>query len=185
MDRKAFSMPDVSFPPASAKSGLPPPEPPTSLASSWTIFPAWSLGIRSFVTAVIRATLPSSAEAKTTTPEPSFWRRESTIWRRASRSKPFTLRRQHPDALDVLRLAQEVPGLGACRLALEAFKLPLKGLYGVNLALDGLDQRHLPRYSAAQRRSAGCSARAGNRPGRGRRKWPRSGGRPRRPTARP
>src|SRR5579863_6948910 len=34
---RAFSMPDVSFPPASAKSGFPPPEPPTSLASSWTI----------------------------------------------------------------------------------------------------------------------------------------------------
>ena len=30
MERKALSMADVSFPPASAKSGLPPPEPPTS-----------------------------------------------------------------------------------------------------------------------------------------------------------
>ena len=48
-------------------------------------------GVRSFVTPVIRATLPSSAEARTTTPEPSFWRRVSTIWRRASRSNPSIL----------------------------------------------------------------------------------------------
>ena len=83
-------MPDVSFPPASAKSGLPPPEPPTSLANSWTIFPAWSLGVRSFVTAVIRATFPSSAAARTITPEPSFWRSESERFRRDSRSTPST-----------------------------------------------------------------------------------------------
>src|ERR1700691_1038296 len=77
-------MPDVSFPPASPSSGRPPPEPPRSLASSWTIFPAWSLGIRSLLTAVIRATFPSSADARTTTPEPNFWRRASTNWRIAS-----------------------------------------------------------------------------------------------------
>jgi len=38
----AFSSAVVSFPPASARSGRPPPLPPTCWATAWTIFPAWS-----------------------------------------------------------------------------------------------------------------------------------------------
>src|SRR5713226_6508661 len=59
IDRKALFRADVSFPPASAKSGLPPPEPPTCLASAWISLPAWTLEVRSLVTPAIRATLPS------------------------------------------------------------------------------------------------------------------------------
>ncbi len=40
---RAVFRPDVSFPPASARSGLPPPEPPTSLAVACMILPAWRL----------------------------------------------------------------------------------------------------------------------------------------------
>lgn len=40
IDCKALFRADVSFPPASAKSGLPPPEPPTCLASCWISLPA-------------------------------------------------------------------------------------------------------------------------------------------------
>ncbi len=83
-------MPDVSFPPASARSGFPPPEPATSGAKSFIKLPAWTLDVRSRVTAAIRATLPSSTEARTMTPEPSFWRRESERSRKAWRPKPLT-----------------------------------------------------------------------------------------------
>ena len=133
-------MADVSFPPASAKSGLPPPEPPTILASSWTILPAWSLGMRSFVTAVIRATLPSSAEAKTTTPEPSFWRRVSTIWRRASRSAFSTFAARTFTPLTSRTVVQKSLRLGAGGFALQAFQLLFQLLDLVDLALDGGDE---------------------------------------------
>src|ERR1700730_17966337 len=86
IDCKALFKADVSFPPASARSGLPPPEPPTCLANCWISLPACTLEVRSFVTPAIRATLPSSDIPRATTPEPSFWRKESTSWRRPSRS---------------------------------------------------------------------------------------------------
>src|ERR1700686_202920 len=78
IDCKALFSADVSFPPASAKSGLPPPEPPTCLASCCISLPAWILEVRSLGTPAIRATLPSSGMPRATTPEPSFWRKEAT-----------------------------------------------------------------------------------------------------------
>src|SRR5713226_8223667 len=76
----------VSFPPASAKSGLPPPEPPTCLASACMSLPAWTLAVRSLVTPAIRATFPFSGMPSATTPEPSFCRRLSTSCLSPSRS---------------------------------------------------------------------------------------------------
>src|SRR5712692_8487010 len=54
--KRALSRAVVSFPPASARSGLPPPDPPTCLASACISLPAWTLAVRSFVTPAIRAT---------------------------------------------------------------------------------------------------------------------------------
>src|SRR5271155_3981829 len=87
---KALFKADVSFPPASAKSGLPPPEPPTNFASACISLPAWTLAVRSLVTPAIRATLPSSAVLRTTTPDPIFCLRESTNCLRVSLSVPVT-----------------------------------------------------------------------------------------------
>src|SRR6267154_1472047 len=83
---KAVFRPLVSFPPASARSGLPPPEPPTCLASACISLPAWTLAVRSLVTPAIRATFPSSGMPSATTPEPSFCRRLSTNCLSPSRS---------------------------------------------------------------------------------------------------
>src|SRR6266481_8747736 len=83
---KAVFRPVVSFPPASARSGLPPPEPPTCLASACISLPAWTLAVRSLVTPAISATLPSSGIPRATTPDPSFCRKESTNCLRPSRS---------------------------------------------------------------------------------------------------
>ena len=107
--------------------------PPNRVCRRRNRLPAWpvpgrfcrrgALGVRSFVTPVIRATLPSSAEARTTTPEPSFWRRASTIWRRASRSTFRDLGRQHANALDLADLLEQGLRLRAGGLALQAFEL--------------------------------------------------------------
>src|SRR6267154_2551059 len=83
---KAVFRPVVSFPPASARSGLPPPEPPTCLANACISLPAWTLAVRSLVTPATRATFPSSGIPSATTPEPSFWRRLSTSCLSPSRS---------------------------------------------------------------------------------------------------
>src|SRR5712664_2249235 len=83
---KAVFSPVVSFPPASARSGLPPPEPPTCLANACISLPAWTLAVRSLVTPAISATFPSSGIPSATTPEPSFCRKESTNCLRPSRS---------------------------------------------------------------------------------------------------
>src|SRR5260370_35987222 len=48
IDPQALFWGGVSFSPASAKSGLPPPEPPTFFASACIILPAWALLVRSF-----------------------------------------------------------------------------------------------------------------------------------------
>src|SRR6266852_3392983 len=76
----------VSLPPASARSGLPPPLPPTIGANACISLPAWTLAVRSLVTPAISATLPSSGIPSATTPEPSFWRRLSTSCLSPSRS---------------------------------------------------------------------------------------------------
>src|SRR5438445_5427770 len=76
----------VSLPPASARSGRPPPEPPTCLASACISLPAWTLAVRSLVTPAIRATFPSSGMPSATTPDPSFCRRLSTSCLSPSRS---------------------------------------------------------------------------------------------------
>src|SRR5258708_962372 len=83
---KAIFRPVVSFPPASARSGLPPPEPPTCLASACISLPAWTLAVRSLVTPAISATLPSSGMPSATTPEPSFCLKLSTSCLSPSRS---------------------------------------------------------------------------------------------------
>src|SRR2546426_12636077 len=61
----------VSLPPASARSGLPPPEPPTCFASACISLPAWTLAVRSLVTPAIKATFPSSGIPSATTPNPT------------------------------------------------------------------------------------------------------------------
>src|SRR5712692_903875 len=43
IELRALFSPNVSFPPASAKSGLPPPEPPTFWAIACISLPAWTL----------------------------------------------------------------------------------------------------------------------------------------------
>src|ERR1700676_2518410 len=83
---KALFRPVVSVPPPSAKSGLPPPFPPSFVASPWISLPAWTLLVRSLVTPAISATLPSSGMPSATIPEPSFCRSESTSCRSPSRS---------------------------------------------------------------------------------------------------
>src|SRR6266851_9414194 len=55
---RALFRPAVSFAPASARSGLPPPEPPSCLASACISLPAWTLAVRSLVTPAIKATFP-------------------------------------------------------------------------------------------------------------------------------
>src|SRR5215472_15283286 len=55
---KAVFRPAVSLPPASARSGLPPPLPPSFSAKAPISLPAWTLAVRSLVTPAIRATLP-------------------------------------------------------------------------------------------------------------------------------
>src|SRR6266480_7495096 len=86
MLNKALFRAAVSFPPASAKSGRPPPEPPTCLANACISLPAWTLAVRSLVTPAIRATLPSSGIPSATTPEPSFCLKLSTSCLSPSRS---------------------------------------------------------------------------------------------------
>ena len=73
------------FPPACAMFGRPPPPPPTTAATSLISFPACApFFIASSVTMARRLTLPSFADARTTTPLPSF----SFSWSPRSRS-PF------------------------------------------------------------------------------------------------
>src|SRR5260370_40465225 len=67
---KAIFRPVVSFPPASARSGLPPPEPPTCLASACISLPAWTLAVRSLVPPAISPTFPSSSIPTPPTPHP-------------------------------------------------------------------------------------------------------------------
>src|SRR5437879_12288429 len=55
------------FPPASAISGRPPPDPPTFCATGPITLPACTRLVRSFVTTTMRATLPSDAELRHTT----------------------------------------------------------------------------------------------------------------------
>src|SRR6266852_4620041 len=69
----------VSLPPASAKSGLPPPLPPTIGANACISLPALTLGVRSLVTPAISEMSPSSTEARTTTPLWISWRNLSRI----------------------------------------------------------------------------------------------------------
>src|SRR2546430_720909 len=83
---KALFSPAVSLPPASARSGLPPPLPPSFSAKAPISLPAWILTVRSLVTPAMRATLPFSGVPRATTPEPSFWRRLSTSCLSPSRS---------------------------------------------------------------------------------------------------
>ena len=68
----ASSSAAASLPPASARSGRPPPLPPTFSATLPTILPACTRPVRSFVTPAISETLPLVAEPTTTTPEPSL-----------------------------------------------------------------------------------------------------------------
>src|SRR3954463_7764166 len=76
---RALSICDWSLPPASAISDLPPPEPPTSLATAPTSLPAGMRLDNSGVTPAMMATLPSGcADASTTTPSPSLPFRLST-----------------------------------------------------------------------------------------------------------
>src|SRR5260370_22490539 len=56
IDPKALFRADVSFPPASAKSGFPPPEPPACFALACITLPAWPLSARSLVTPAISTT---------------------------------------------------------------------------------------------------------------------------------
>src|SRR5438874_10926839 len=51
---RALFRPDVSLPPASARSGRPPPLPPTLGARIWISLPAWTLAVRSLVTPAMR-----------------------------------------------------------------------------------------------------------------------------------
>ncbi len=86
MLNRALFRPAVSFPPASARSGLPPPDPPSCLASACISLPAWTLAVRSLVTPAIKATFPFSGMPRATTPEPSFCLRLSTSCLSPSRS---------------------------------------------------------------------------------------------------
>src|SRR6185312_10503636 len=80
----------ASDPPASARSGLPPPLPPTFAASRPTIFPACTFAVRSLVTPTISETFPSAAAPSTTTPDPSFPRSSSTRLRICDLSRAST-----------------------------------------------------------------------------------------------
>src|SRR5207249_4102864 len=71
-----------SLPPAWARLGLPPPLPPTALATSPTSLSACTPFLtRSSVAAATNCTLPSSTQPTTTTALPAFWRRRSTCCR--------------------------------------------------------------------------------------------------------
>src|SRR5688500_2264380 len=82
----------TSLPPASAKSGRPPPRPPTIGASCFTTSPAGTFFVRSGVTPTTIDTLPSDGHARTTTPLLSASRCRSTSARRPSLSRPDTSR---------------------------------------------------------------------------------------------
>src|SRR5712692_2775154 len=71
-------------------SGRPPPEPPTFCATGPMILPAWTRLVKSLVTPTMSVTLPSVAEPKTTTPEPSLSRSWSTSVRICGRSRLST-----------------------------------------------------------------------------------------------
>jgi glycerophosphoryl diester phosphodiesterase len=58
----------TSLPPPRAKSGLPPPLPPTMGAMVWMILPAWTLAWCSLATLAISVTLPPPVAARTTMP---------------------------------------------------------------------------------------------------------------------
>ena len=115
----------VSFPPASAKSGLPPPDPPTSLASACISLPAWTLAVRSLVTPAIRATFSSWMVPRTTTPDPSFCLRESTNCLRVSLSIPETSAAISFDPFDGLDLRCQLVHLAEGSFAFLAFQLLL------------------------------------------------------------
>src|SRR5207244_2773938 len=66
----AASSADGSFPPASARSGRPPPLPPTRWATGPITLPACTREVKSLVTPTISATFPSEADPSTTTPDP-------------------------------------------------------------------------------------------------------------------
>src|SRR5579872_1116097 len=83
----AASSADASLPPASARSGRPPPLPPTFCAMGAITLPACTREVRSLVTPTISDTLPSLAEPKTTTPEPTLSRSWSTRVRICWRSR--------------------------------------------------------------------------------------------------
>ena len=134
---RALFRADVSFPPASAKSGLPPPEPPTYFASACISLPAWTLAVRSLVTPAIRATLPSSGMPRATTPDPSFCLRESTNCLRLSLSRPGDFRRNQLNAFDGLDLAGKLVELAERAFAFLAFQLLLQLLDGARKLLDG------------------------------------------------
>src|SRR6266568_9365952 len=58
------------FPPASAISGRPPPDPPTFCATGPITLPACTRLVRSLVTPTIRETFPFDADPRMTTPDP-------------------------------------------------------------------------------------------------------------------
>ena len=130
-------MADVSFPPASAKSGLPPPEPPTSLASSWTIFPAWSLGIRSFVTPVITATLPSFGGAQNHDARAELLAQGIDHLAKAFAVRSATCAARNLHALDLAYCLQQVAELASLRPCASGRRAAFQGLDLVDLALDG------------------------------------------------
>ena len=150
MASRALFRPAVSFPPASARSGRPPPVPPTCLASVCISLPAWTLAVRSLVTPAMRATLPSSRPAACPG-QPRQSRASGEGCPPAGACLPgrgLPLGGDYLDALDGLDFGGQLVELAQRAFALLVVQLLFELLGGVGQAFRRWPEPHLHRRSA-------------------------------------
>ena len=95
--------------------------------------------MRSFVTPVIRATLPSSTEKRTTTPGAQFLAQGIDHLAKGVAVKTAHFGGQDADVFDGFGLFEQGIGSGAGGFAFEGFELLFELFGGLELALEGGD----------------------------------------------